>query len=125
MNTMQQEFDAVVTHLYTQGAPANKNGSCRYRADKMSCSVGCRIPDSMYSVDMESKNVELLLKHQADMGYQLPEEIAAYKDMFLKAQKVHDSWRVNAQSGNYELEHLDIHLKCVANEFGLTFNRPQ
>jgi hypothetical protein len=54
MNTMQQEFDAVVAHLYAQGKRAAVLGRCKYRSDEGTmCAVGCRIPNNMYNPAME------------------------------------------------------------------------
>lgn len=55
MNTMQEELDAVVQHLYKQGRPAAEDGTCKYRtADGLMCAVGCRIPDEAYSPLMDA-----------------------------------------------------------------------
>lgn len=115
MNTMQQEFDAVVAHLYKQGKRAAVNGRCRYRSDDGTmCAVGCRIPNEMYDPNMEGDTV-----HQLTMEFTLPEEIYAYQKMFAELQLVHDGW---IEGG---VRHLDDCLPNVAAEFDLTFTKPQ
>jgi hypothetical protein len=134
MNTMQQEFDAVVAHLYKQGRPAKtgETGSdlgfagCRYRAGTLSCAVGCRIPDAAYTEDMDigtghgGTNVSILLRRFADV---LPPEIKAYKDMFRSLQGVHDIARTNPD-GTFKLAYLAEGLQYVADAFSLTFIEP-
>jgi len=123
MNTMQQEFDAVVAHLYKQGRPAMNDGACAYRSmDGLMCAVGCRIPDAVYTDEMEEKHMaELVDKFEI-----LPMEFYAYQDMFTELQDVHDDWSFgyNAQRYTWE-EWLNYKLPILAEEFGLTFARPQ
>lgn len=127
LNTMQFEFDAVVTHLYAQGRPARTGGGlCKYRHKEgdntLSCAVGCRIPDVMYKPEMEQRNVNLLLYH----NYTLPAEIKAYEDMFTAVQKVHDNWPDTNPGGKvYTTDYLDEELPKVALEFGLIFTKPE
>lgn len=100
MNTKQQEFDAVVAHLYKQGRPAfnDDRGGCLYRSTEidgtvLSCAVGCRIPDSVYVPDMDKgigldgTGIDSLMKRFGDV---LPKEFRAYQGMFLDLQRVHD-----------------------------------
>lgn len=115
MNTMQQEFDAVVAHLYAQGKRAAENGRCKYRSnDGTMCAVGCRIPNDMYDSSMEGDTVE-----QLTTEFNLPEEIYAYREMFKELQLVHDGW---IEEG---VKHLDESLPDVARHFRLTFTKPQ
>lgn len=130
MNTKQQEFDAVVTHLFTQGRPAmaNDGDTCMYRGvNGTSCAVGCRIPNDVYTPEMDVRvtgfdgtNVTALLQR---FGPALPEELTAYKTMFARLQEVHDGCMTNAK-GEFELDELERRLQNVANDHGLTFTRP-
>lgn len=137
MNTLQQEFDAVVLHLYTQKRPAtvikHSGPGCYYRvaatADvpALSCAVGCRIPDAVYQPlmdnpgDGESISVHDLVEN---FGSILPPEIPAYIDMFSRLQQVHDNtW--NTENGVFVLDRLEVMLRQIATEFQLNFNVPQ
>jgi hypothetical protein len=89
MNTMQQEFDAVVAHLYKQGRPATVASRCFYRTtasdgSKLSCAVGCRIPDDVYRLEMDTiaaagTGFSTLMKNHADV---LPPEFKAYPSLY-------------------------------------------
>lgn len=128
MNTMQQEFDAVVQHLYTQGKPALADlgdgvPACAYRGDGGSmCAVGCRIPDAAYRLAFENKSARQLAEEHHDV---LPEEIYAYTDMFASLQTTHDSKFSRKQDGSFDFVELEKRLRTVALEYGLVFNKPQ
>jgi hypothetical protein len=128
MNSMQFEFDTVVNHLVEQGERAaidhgDGSASCKYRIktnDKvLSCAVGCRIPDEIYTKSMDADNgfgvYNLIHNYKS-----LPEEIKQYKDMFAELQGVHDdpsSW------AELELSEYGIEQLCrVAKTFNLTCN---
>lgn len=126
MNTMQQEFDAVVAHLYAQNRPAKSadGEGCMYRGvNGLKCAVGCRIPDDKYNPDMDANiyldgtDVRSLIKH---FGSFLPEEIKVYEAMFLRLQYVHDTCRLD-DNGNFQRHFLDGLLVTVAEDSGLTF----
>ena len=121
MNTMQQEFDAVVTHLFKQGRPARYSiHEGAYRGPNgTSCAVGCRIPDEMYDPEMEGDNVG-----SAVCAYNLPKEIEMYLGMFSKLQNAHDACRTE-EDGTFSLASLRAHLKYVAEEFNLALNLPE
>lgn len=113
MNSMQHEFNEVCKHLIKQGKKArNFIGQCRYRTeDGLSCAVGCRIPDSAYTPEMEGRGVYSLLD---EFSNKLPPEIEAYKYMFCLLQNVHDistSWTSK--------EKLKTLLRGVAINFSL------
>jgi len=122
---MQQEFDAIVLHLYAQGKPAMEHGICAYRGvDGTKCAVGARIPDSVYSPDMEGKNMSCLMECFGDA---LPPEFTAYEPMYAAVQNVHDYWdhqghRSNGVTWN---DWLDVRLEQAAKELNLTFTKPQ
>lgn len=118
MNTMQQEFDAVVQHLYKQGRPAAVGRNCRYRTEEgLSCAVGCRIPDEAYSEGMEGKFVHDLADKYAEV---LPLEIVEYADLFDDLQWAHDCW-----TDNNNPDYLEQRLKEVAAKYNLAYNDPR
>lgn len=123
MNTKQQEFDAVVAHLYKQGRPAQReDGGCMYRTeDGGMCAVGCRIPDSQYIPAMENKPFSRLMK---DSSKELPGEFKAYSEMFSELQRVHDDWPTN-DDGVYDTEYLNVRLPLAAENSNVVFTRPQ
>lgn len=121
MNTMQQEFDAVVMHLYEQGKPAKNGKTCMYRADDgSSCAVGCRIPDDKYIQNMEGMNLGGLLRLY---GKQLPLEIKKYKNMFFDLQNVHDCW-FQHDDGSSSWVEMAYRLEVIARDHGLVYNPP-
>jgi hypothetical protein len=131
MNTMQQEFDAVVTHLYTQGRPAKDTlidgPGCFYRKGSLSCAVGCRIPDAVYdpemdvAVDSHGTSVSSLIKR---FGSVIPAEIKLYEGMFERLQYTHDQCNQN-KDGSFDLDDLSGKLANDAQSLGLTFTNPQ
>lgn len=114
MNTMQQEFDAVCEHLIKQGKQAFdvEARMCVYRGEHgAACAVGCRIPDRVYTPDMEDKGVYLLVEEH---GHVLPPEIAEYEDMFSDLQDAHDNYYRG------DTNRLKERLKATASMYGLT-----
>lgn len=125
MNTMQHEFDEVVKHMYKQGKPAQRDGGiCVYRGKEGSmCAVGCRIPDATYTPDMEGNPTHDLIEH---FGSKLPAEIVAYADMFEQLQQVHDNWTFGGNDSIITWNDWLAHrLPAVAQQFGLTFTKPE
>ena len=129
MNTMQQEFDAVVAHLYKQGFPAKMGSTsatsyCAYRGDNGAmCAVGCRIPDEKYSSKMEGNSLGDLLQY---LPGAFTDEIVAYATMFSKLQEVHDQWDFTGYDASMTWEeYLDVKFPEVAEEFNLTFTKPE
>lgn len=122
MNTMQQEFDAVVQHLYKQGRPALAQDACKYRTlDGLMCAVGCRIPDEMYVPEMDSApdtTIGVILQR-----FKFPREIYEYKDMFKALQKIHDNWN-EEPLGLYSFGAIEKHLVKCAESYNLTYNSP-
>lgn len=133
MNTMQFEFDAVVNHLYKQGAPASASAEsgpgCYYRSPTgLKCAVGCRIPDEIYDPAMDEENgsngtsVDSLILR---FGNILPPEIAAYENMFAELQTAHD-WHGSVRAdGKFDFDRLSSDLKRIAYKNGLTFTEPK
>lgn len=133
MNTMQQEFDAVVAHLYAQGRPAKaytgySGGKCSYRMEvdgkTLMCAVGCRIPAEVYQPGMDAGEGGLIAAAMIEQfGEVLPEEIGAYREMFGALQGVHDSDSHEADAFDFAV--LERSLQRVAERFGLTFTVPE
>ncbi len=128
MNTMQQEFDAVVEHLYKQGKPAKRaDGKCVYRTeDGLACAVGCRLPIYLPEMDeactgFNSTGVVYLNTRFSNV---LPPEIAAYTPMFKSLQRVHDCCPLD-EEGMFHLGSLSSMLVTIADNLGLTFKAPQ
>lgn len=126
MNTKQQEFDIVVEHLFKQGRPARQsNGAtCKYRhktedGSALSCAVGCRIPDSRYSKNMEGNSHAMLVEK---FGHRLRKELTAYKYMFIDLQNVHDNTYDNG--GSFNIKDLTARLKYIAKVHDLVFTVP-
>jgi hypothetical protein len=124
---MQQEFDAVVEHLYKQGRPSKKLAGCFYRNDKgLSCAVGCRIPDNVYDPKMDAPDYGDSTLHELILNFEetLPVEIVAYKEMFAELQELHDTCKLN-EDGTFHDKSLYEELLYVSESFNLTLNIPQ
>jgi hypothetical protein len=132
MSTKQEEFDAVVKHLYTQGRPAKSSAGCYYRMETeagiLSCAVGCRIPDSVYNPQMDigpddhsGTGIINLVEHFNDV---LPEEIIRYEEMFRELQSVHDGAK-QEEDGTFDFDHLAARLSLIANAHGVVFTNPR
>lgn len=94
MNTLQQVFDYVATHLLTQdGRSYAESGSCAYRGEGgRSCAVGCLIKEEHYSSNLEGRPandpcVRLAIKKS---GVQL-DEIRYVAALLTQLQVIHDS----------------------------------
>lgn len=124
MNTMQQEFDIIVKHLYKQGRPSRNSAgiACKYRNEEgLSCAVGCRIPNSRYNKNMENLNSQSMV---VKFGHRLRKELSTYTGFYLHMQRLHDSVHTNPD-GTFELNKLESRLKDAAKVFNLTFTVPQ
>ncbi len=101
MNTLQQIFDAVATHLLSQPGPAMAPaGTCRYRtSDGRMCAVGCLIPDDRYDPGIEGYTV---LENQSVWDALPPHihEIRNVRSLLSDLQSVHDSRANHALDGD-------------------------
>lgn len=93
--SMQDVFETVARHLYTQGKPALDNSQCLYRGpDGTKCAVGCLIPDEVYVPQMDGGyRVRGLLSHWSQL-WDLFDDTESREDWeeFLSClQTVHDS----------------------------------
>lgn len=103
---LREIFDKVKEHLLTQNAQSlgavNEFGDpvCQYRSDdgKM-CAVGCLIPDNLYRIELEGRNVtdDTILAVLNDAGILSEKDIYRYsqKNMMLSdLQVLHDHTNV-------------------------------
>jgi hypothetical protein len=125
MNTMQEEFDAVVEHLFKQGRRSMNGRHCAYRGEEgTSCAVGCRIPDDYYDsvidhgTSMTTTGLSTVLQRYPE---HFPPEVHAYHEMFRKLQDVHDM-AITHSGGLFSKTSLRDDLVTVAREFHLTYN---
>lgn len=116
----QRDFDAIVTHLRTQGEQAtDKKGDCQYRtADGLSCAIGCRIPDDVYHPGMEGRGVWRLIEYSPRVA-----ELFAHTDpgMLYGLQGVHDRtyyWD-GERGGNNLTVGATMALQSIAETYGL------
>jgi hypothetical protein len=122
MNTMQEEFDEVVKHLYKQGRPAQEDGTCKYRtADGLMCAVGCRIPDDMYKPEMDTASGGSGLRNILPK-FEFPVEVEQYQDLFSSLQGIHDGW--SDWQGSYLWSDMEDELMFCADRYNLTYNAP-
>ena len=65
--TKQKIFDQVSKHLLTQmQSSISESNGCLYRGpNNTKCAIGCLIPDSLYSPDIENSIVRSLVKMEA------------------------------------------------------------
>lgn len=111
-------FDTVVAHLLTQNSVSvSTTGACVYRGpDNKKCAIGCIIPDEMYTVDLEGKEVNLLVNNPL-----FSVELTTYLSQFnlgllVRLQQIHDAH--NPSSWYTKLEKVAAH-------FDLNFNPPK
>lgn len=132
----QEIFDTVVNHLFTQGRPAAHGSSCKYRTDTgLKCAVGVFIPDDMYSVGMEGKDVAGLIFWGEDEGYDLPDLIKNKENTNLlrDLQKVHDESRSKVETKGgwgqisydyhpFTTPYLNMGFRLVADKYDLNYS---
>ena len=131
-NTTSQElFDYITTFLLKQGQPSmNKAGDCRYRGPngKM-CAVGCILPDSLYTKDMEGKGI-YDIRPTTTSGRIVDEDGAAYfKALTPHFSLLSDLQFVHDQSANRNRsftvrEYWVKNFTEIANRHGLLFRAP-
>lgn len=110
----QEIFNKVVTHLITQGKPAEDSvGQCSYRtpdpedrSKTLMCAVGCLLSDDEYSEDIEGWPVEDLIEEGFLGGYD--------PTLLSRLQVAHDNYFQSIQT-------LKNKLIEIAEEFSLKF----
>jgi hypothetical protein len=114
--TGQEVFDYVVSKIFGQGEPAfdNERGICCYRLGDLKCAAGHLIPDSMYSLHLESFDwLKLVaLKRVPDAHCQLIKQL----------QSTHDTVAINF-SGELFLKKFDYWCGDLARDNNLTYVR--
>ena len=116
--TDQTMFDTVVAHLLTQNSVSmDDTGTCVYKGpDNKRCAIGCLIPDEMYTVDLEGKEVRTLVNNPL-FSAELTTYLSQFNlDLLIRLQQTHDAW-------NSEDWYTD--LQKVAAQFNLKFNPPK
>lgn len=91
--TGQEIFEAVVTHLVSQGVMARSSYcSCTYRSPKgLKCAIGCLIPDSAYNTDMEGMNSDQILDDRgAIFDSYFRTSMLPHRQLLLHLQNLHD-----------------------------------
>jgi hypothetical protein len=113
--TLQEIFDTVVAHLRDQGVQCRNIFGCQYRGpDQTACAVGCLIPDSLYTFNIEGQNIYTLFNSN-----KIPEFFTAFGitygndpklNLLTKFQSIHDNiepiqWesRFSSLATNYSL----------------------
>ena len=119
MNSKQEIFDRVVSHLLTQGAKSMGPGAlgyqnrCAYRgAYGRMCAVGCLISDEFYNPDLEGRSVNhfMVLDALEKSGV---ENAGAHSFILSDLQLTHDSHDV--KQWREELRKLAFHHKLEWN----------
>ena len=112
-------FDRVTKHLLAQNErsqlkdPEGLQITCAYRGvDGLMCAVGCLIPDDLYRVEMENKNIAALLSFPT-MSNLLG---ASNIDLLQGLQRIHD------KTAPFLWKH---ELNQLARREGLTYNGGQ
>jgi hypothetical protein len=138
--TMQETFDTVVKHLFTQRKAAKHEYSdgdsvCSYRThDGLKCAVGCLIPDEMYREMYEGNTASYLFDRDEDLYklFDVPsfvdtigtEPKVVLGEFLNRLQRVHDSFEPNlwytqleciARSYNFSTKVLDT-VKPITEE---------
>ena len=115
----QQVFDAVVTHLYTQGKPSvSENGDCCYRSpDGLMCAAGIFLED-----DVALKNQSATWRGIVDSGLAKENHI----ELINNCQSAHDdaAHALRYDSVNF-MERVEFNLQRIARDFNLSFNPPK
>jgi len=89
MYTTQEAFDIAATHLMTQYRKATRIISeCVYHApDGAKCAVGCLIPDEIYNIELEGKDIDDMFGY--DYGLVVIEHIFGSKDTDAKGSELY------------------------------------
>lgn len=118
---LQEAFDTVVTHLYTQKKRAFTSSSCLYRTPEgLKCAAGCLIPDELYDIEMEGAPFYALNKYQNIVDHFNNPWLnnVRFVDLIQRLQDAHDdreSW--NDEGPNEEMYEnlIDIASKYKLN----------
>ena len=116
---LQAVYNKVKEHLLMQGKKSEaEDGTCMYRGKGgLQCAIGCLIPDSLYSFDLEERMVYNFNDEEEDILDVLGEagiDIHAPKmpELLLDLQKTHDNVEASRWGNHLEL--------VVAPKYNLT-----
>lgn len=134
--TNQEIFDRVSKHLLTQNAvsthfPSRRSSRCAYLAsDGKKCAVGCLIPKTEYTPEMEGCSVKALFEL-------FPDKMKACKlsegsfGLLVTLQRVHDGcivheWKKELQmvAEDYHLTFKESHQCSCCNHTGASGHAP-
>lgn len=110
--TNQELFDSCLTHMRFQRELSVKDYRCRYRLGELSCAIGCLIPDSKYSLDIEDITVTNYLVRDA-AGIERNQTSLANDIQYY----LHDSM---LEKG-FDTNTLEINARKVANNWNLEY----
>jgi hypothetical protein len=115
--TDQQLFDTMVAHLRTQGTTAILDGMSAYHGlDYRRCPVGAVIPDDLYDVRMEGKDITQLSKLQASwINPELNMMFRWHHTIFRALQQVHDTVHPELWEYQFRLIAAKYHLLLDGN----------
>lgn len=115
--TAQQIFDKVVNHLRQQGKQSYNYAMdfCAYRGlGETKCAIGCLIPDSEYTSDIEGKSIDKLI-YQSNCPPSL-KYVASYLNLLADLQGAHDC---------YKPDEWEIQFRKIAECHHLTYTSPE
>ena len=121
MRTSQKLFDTVVEHLRKQKQKSfvyfdflKEEYLCMYRSPEgHKCAIGCLIPDSEYSNDMEGRDLNDLLKLNL-LVEETHYEFEKHKILLLALQNIHD---------NKKIEDWEKEFRMLAADFKLQYKQ--
>lgn len=140
MKTEQEILDLFIAHLSKQGKPAlgihKKNPEnecdttfCMYRTPEgLACGIGGIIPDQHYNKKCEGQPiglsvcnlelVEMLIKSDLLDKKENQQRMTFLSDL----QEIHDFWKVNPSSNNYEFKDLLPEILRFSYKYYLNIN---
>lgn len=118
--TKQEIFDRVAAHLLLQGQRAMSSAAtggtrCSYRANGMSCAIGCLISDEAYAETLEGAGVNSRKVQAALVASGVSPAGELPNSLLRSLQRVHD----DAEDGDYYLTNIREALRAVADIHGL------
>lgn len=96
---LREIYEIVRAHLLKQMERAIDGGVCAYRGDRgLKCAIGCLIPDTVYTSEMEG-DIEEMLLHWPNHPFE-DDQIPFLEEL----QAIHD--RVEPMHWRYKLDEL-------------------
>ena len=88
----QKIFDKVLQHFRMQGRKSSSGAICLYRGPRgLQCAIGCLIPDELYKLDMEGRNVATVLESSPALCALLGITGTSDCHLLKKLQVIHDT----------------------------------